>query len=410
MFQNGKNRRGDDGGRRGNGRREIDREIEQVLLQQQAILDNAVVGLAYLEDGVFAWANGRLHSLLGYERDELFGFSAATVFFSEEDWDDISGIVGRSAADRQVFSVERWMRGKDGSPHWVRNAGHEISEDGTKNAAIWVVEYDSARKRDEERLNRENRLRNAIERGELVLHFQPKVELRRGSMIGVEALVRWQCPEEGLIPPDRFIGLAEETGLILALGDWVLQTACSQAKAWLDAGFPALRMAVNMSPRQLNKPTLLADIVRVLENTGLPPDALELEITESSLMQRTTETLTMLRDLREMGIRVSADDFGTGYSSLSYLHSLPLDGIKIDRSFVTDVGAEEGHVGTEGLVAAVIGIGQSFNLEVVAEGVETDRQLGFLRQQWCDQIQGFLFSRPLPASEFENLMRETRRL
>lgn len=258
-----------------------------------------------------------------------------------------------------------------------------------------------------ERLHLENRLRNALERGEMVLHYQPKVELRGGHIVGVEALIRWRDPEHGLVPPGKFIPLAEETGLIVPLGDWVLREACAQAKAWRDAGLKPIRMAVNLSALHLSKKNLVAEIAQILEEADLPPDILDVEITESSLMANAEETVSILRELRAMGVHLAADDFGTGYSSLNYLRNFPLDSLKIDSSFISDIGS--GGSG-EMLVSAIIAIGQSLGLEVVAEGVENEAQLSFLRQQWCDQIQGFLFCRPVPAEEIEVLLRQGRRL
>lgn len=255
------------------------------------------------------------------------------------------------------------------------------------------------------RLSLENRLRRALDRDELVLHYQPKVELRSGRIVGVEALVRWQCPEEGLIQPATFIPLAEETGLVVPLGQWVLRAATAQARAWQDAGMEPMVMAVNISARQLSKNDLLADVVAILDETGLAPEFLELEITESSLMEKADEAIATLRRIREMGVHLAADDFGTGYSSLNYLRNFPLDSIKIDRSFIADIGG-----GGARLAAAVIAIGQSLGLKVTAEGVEEQAQLAFLRQQWCDAIQGFLFCKPLPADEVEVVIREQRRL
>lgn len=260
-----------------------------------------------------------------------------------------------------------------------------------------------------ERLTLENKLRRALERDEMVLHYQPKVELRRGHVVGAEALVRWHNPEQSeLVPPARFIPLAEETGLIIPLGEWVLHEACTQLKVWQDAGLPPMRVAVNLSARQLAKKGILRDLIRIMESAGLSPEYLEMEITESSLMARPDEALAVLSELREMGVALSADDFGTGYSSLNYLRNFPLDAIKIDRSFVTDIVG--GDAGGASLAAAIIAIGQSLNMKVIAEGVENQAQLAFLRQQWCDEIQGFLFSPPVSADEFEELIRGERRL
>ncbi len=251
-----------------------------------------------------------------------------------------------------------------------------------------------------ERVRLGNALRQALERREFVLHYQPQMELASGRLVGMEALVRWEHPELGLISPGRFIHLAEESDLILPLGEWVLRQACAQAEIWRRDGLPAVRLAVNLSARQFRDPRLGEKVTRILEETGLGPDRLELELTESVLARDEAEVSRTLGRLREVGIRIAVDDFGTGYSSLNYLKRFPLDRLKIDQSFIKDL-ANDADAGT--ITEAVIGLAHTLRLKTVAEGVETTQQLEFLRALGCDEIQGFLFSRPLPvegAAEF----------
>jgi len=242
----------------------------------------------------------------------------------------------------------------------------------------------------------ERALHRALEHDELVVHYQPMVEIASGRVVGAEALVRWQHPEHGLMAPERFIPLAEETQLILPIGEAVLRTACRQMKAWHDAGHPRLRIAVNLSPRQFADRALVTTVERVLAETGFPAHLLDLEITESTAMQNADLTLSILKRLKEMGIRISIDDFGTGYSSLSYLKRFPIDTVKIDQDFVRDLTNDDAAI-----ISAVISMARALNLRVVAEGVETQEQLDFLRREECAEMQGFLYSRPLPAAEFE---------
>lgn len=258
-----------------------------------------------------------------------------------------------------------------------------------------------------ERRSLENRLRRGLEKEEFVLHYQPRVDLRSGRITGVEALVRWRAAEDELLDPAHFIEAAENTGVIEDLGRWVFRTACIQAKAWTESGLAPIRMAVNVSPRELSNPDFVTQVRSIIAETATDPGMIELEITESTIMEHADETIQALKRLRALGIRLTADDFGTGYSSLNYLRRFPLDGIKIDRSFVADIGSESGGAM---LAAAVVAVGQSLGKQVTAEGVETAYQLSFLRQQWCDEIQGFYFSRPLPADEMTALLREGRKL
>ena len=248
-----------------------------------------------------------------------------------------------------------------------------------------------------ERLDMESRLRRGLERGEFLLHYQPLVAVGDGRIIGAEALVRWQPPGEALVPPLRFIPLAEETGLIVALGEWVLRAACVQAQIWREAGLPPLLLTVNLSAQQFQQPGLIEQLRALLADTGLPATSLELEITESALMQQGQDAVAMLMALKDLGVRLAIDDFGTGYSSLAYLKRFPLDKLKIDQSFVRDIPNDPGDMG---ITAAIIALARTLRLEALAEGVETAEQLTFLREQGCDTYQGYLFSRPVPAEEF----------
>ena len=254
-----------------------------------------------------------------------------------------------------------------------------------------------------ERLMLENSLRRAVERDEMILLYQPQVSLTTGEIIGTEALVRWQHGELGLISPSRFIPLAEETGLIVPLGEWVLRTACRQAAAWERAG-KHLRLSVNLSARQLGEGSIVARIRAVLEETGLDPRLLDLELTESALVAQGEAAVSRLTALRALGVRISIDDFGTGYSSLAYLRRFPLDTLKVDRSFVMGLGGTDRHARRDGaVVRAIVSMAHALDLEVVAEGVETAAQRETLRRLGCDSMQGFLFSPPVSPERLESL-------
>jgi diguanylate cyclase (GGDEF)-like protein len=255
------------------------------------------------------------------------------------------------------------------------------------------------------RLALETSLRQAIENSELLLHYQPRVEVHTLRITGVEALVRWQHPRLGLIPPADFIPLAEETGLILPIGDWVLREACRQNKAWQDKGFPRMRVGVNISALQLQRQNLAESVIQILEETQLAPEFLELELTESAIMSNAKATIDVLTKLQTMGVMISIDDFGTGFSSLSYLKRLPIDALKIDQSFVHDVSTDQDDAA---LVMAIITLAHNLRLLVVAEGVETEEQWNFLHLLKCDEIQGFLFSKPLLPDALEQLLASHR--
>jgi diguanylate cyclase (GGDEF)-like protein/PAS domain S-box-containing protein len=258
-----------------------------------------------------------------------------------------------------------------------------------------------------QRLSLERKLRQALENKEFELHYQPNVHLGTGKIVGIEALLRWHAPGSETIAPSAFIPLAEETGLIVPIGEWVLSTACADNKALQDAGLPPVRVAVNISARQFHPNQLGASISHALGASGLNSEYLELELTESLVMQNPEEVIGILLDLKEMGLWLAIDDFGTGYSSLSYLQRLPVDRLKIDQSFVRDIGADP----NDAIIArAVISLGHSLGMSVIAEGVSKPEQLTFLRENGCDEMQGFLYSRPLPFPQLLALLRENRGL
>ena len=258
-----------------------------------------------------------------------------------------------------------------------------------------------------ERLALENSLRQALERGELELHYQPRVSLETGLITGIEALLRWNHPELGMVSPAQFIPIAEDTGLIVPIGEWVLHTACTQNKAWQDAGIAPINVAVNLSVRQFTEAGLLEAVDEALKKSGLDAHHLELELTESLLMQDNDNTATIINGFKRRGLLVAMDDFGTGFSSLSYLKRFPIDQLKIDQSFVRDISTDPNDAA---IVTAIIAMAHSLNIMVVAEGVETAEQLAFLRSRQCEEMQGYYFSRPLPASELEALLRSAKTL
>jgi diguanylate cyclase (GGDEF)-like protein/PAS domain S-box-containing protein len=273
-------------------------------------------------------------------------------------------------------------------------AMYRAKEKGRNNFQFFTAELNAVIT---ERLELENKLRRALERHQFTLHYQPRVDMRTRRVTGAEALMRWLVAGEEVAPPSRFIPIAEETGLIVPIGKWVLRAACAQNKAWQDAGLPPFVVSVNVSVRQFRQDNLVQTIAQVLGETGLEARYLEVELTESAVMHDADQFIAMLGELSDLGVQIALDDFGTGYSSLSYLKRFPVDRLKVDRSFVQDIVTDSDDAT---IVRAIIALGHNLGLKVVAEGVETAQQLDFLRANHCDELQGFYFGRPLPAHDF----------
>jgi len=304
----------------------------------------------------------------------------------------LTASVGISLFPKDGEDVETLLKNADIAMHRAKDGGRDMVEFYSQDMHIRALE----------RLTLEQSLRYALVRQELEVHYQPQMDLRHGCIIGVEALLRWRHSQRGLISPIEFVPLAEETGLIEGIGEWVLRTACKQAKVWQQEGFPPLRMAVNLSPRQFWRPGIVEMIDRVLRETGLEPCYLDLEITEGLLMKDVEDSIAILHALKRMGIHLSIDDFGTGYSSLSYLKRFPIDQLKIDKSFVSDVTINQDNTS---IAMAVIAMAHNMRLKVIAEGVENPAQLAFLQKYQCDEIQGYYLSRPAPAQQIRALLR-----
>ncbi|MCW8918152.1 MAG: EAL domain-containing protein [Gammaproteobacteria bacterium] len=281
---------------------------------------------------------------------------------------------------------------------------HQAAREGRNHFRFYTEELNAAASA---RLSMEHALRRALEQNELELHYQPKVDLQSGRITGVEALARWHHPTEGWIPPVQFIPVAEETGLIMELGEWALREACTQNRRWQAAGLPPITVAVNLSVCQLRQPTLVATVTRILGESELEARYLELELTESAVMESPDETVRILGQLKALGLSLAVDDFGTGYSSLSHLGHFAFDTLKIDRSFVIDITSAPDQAT---IAKTIIAMADSLRLKVVAEGVEGEEQAVYLRDKGCDELQGYLFSRPLPAAELETLLRSGRAL
>jgi diguanylate cyclase (GGDEF)-like protein len=281
----------------------------------------------------------------------------------------------------------------------LRNAGaalYRAKQRGGNNYQFYAADMNAQAVK---RLALESSMRRAIENEEFITFYQPVLNLTSGEIVGTEALVRWQHPELGILPPAKFIGLAEDTGLILEIGEMVMRAACGQTRQWQDRGFGRLRIAVNISARHFQQRGFVDRLVRILSETRLDPTCLEIELTETSIMENAQSAAALLSEIRKLGVRVAIDDFGTGYSSLSYLKSLPIDTLKLDQSFVKGATSDPDDAA---LVMAIVTLAHNLRLKVIAEGVETEEQLSFLRLLRCDEGQGYLFGKPMPAAAFES--------
>lgn len=308
----------------------------------------------------------------------------------------ITASIGVSLYPRDADTAETLVRYAD-------NALYLAKEEGRNTFRFFSPELDL---KTHERLHMESDLRVAGERGEFFLHYQPQIELASGVISGVEALIRWQHPTKGLIAPDKFIPIAEDIGLIIPIGEWVLRTACQQARAWHLAGIPGVRVGINLSQRQLEQHEFAERVGQILEETGCDPNILELEITESCIMAHPEQSIAKLQTLHDMGINIALDDFGTGYSSLDHLKRLPLDSLKIDQSFVSGIPSDNHDMA---IIQATIVLARQLGLSVIAEGVETDEQKVFLTKHGCDEMQGYLLSKPVPAEELDKLFQHSYR-
>jgi diguanylate cyclase (GGDEF)-like protein len=393
----------------------------------------SLVAVLFIDLDRFKYVNDSLGHAVG---DELLKAVAATISGCVRDEDTVARLGGDefvlvladalseddtlTAMTRVLEAVSRQYRVAGHELHMSCSIGASLFPRDGRDAGTLLKNADTAMYRAKERgrnrgqfyleemnarlgerLSLENRLRHALERSELLLHYQPQVDLRSGAIVGAEALIRWREPELGLVSPDRFIPIAEETGLIVPIGEWVLETACAQAAAWRAAGLPRIRLAVNLSARQFRHKGLAEAIRRALQSNRLDPGDLELEITESMIVQEPAETIRLLESLKAIGLRIAVDDFGTGYSSLAYLKRFPIDVLKIDQSFVRGIAANRSDAA---IARTVINLARSLYLHTVAEGVETAEQAGLLHDWTCDEAQGYLFSRPLPAEEFAALL------
>ena len=336
--------------------------------------------------------------LNGYRHDDLASVIQRVHSAIAEPWQagrrefHVSSSIGVAMYPSDGRSADVLLRNADA-------AMYKAKENGRNGFQFFTAELNRVLV---ERLEIEHRLRGALARHQFLLHYQPRIDMASGQIAGAEALLRWRVPQQGLVSPNRFISVAEDTGLIVPIGRWVLHSACQQARTWQDEGLPPVIVSVNVSPRQFRDGDIVATIAEALKSSGLEPRYLQIELTEGLAMHGAEKYVHMLGEIKKLGVQIAVDDFGTGYSSLSYLKRFPIDQLKVDRSFVTDLATDPDDAV---IVQAIIALGHKLGLTVVAEGVETEEQLQFLRRCQCDEMQGFLFGMPMIAEAFATMLR-----
>ena len=367
-------------------------------------VSQSLVATVRASDSVFRYGSDQFVLILNdikhpqqtqYIAEKLLGAISTTHYVAGHDL-SVTASLGISIYPNDSFSAVELIKNAE-------TAMHTSKAHGPNDFSFFVNEMNL---RAQAQQSLESAIRQGLQRDEFILHYQPKLDLSSGRIVGAEALIRWHQPDHGWIYPSAFIPVAEDSGLIVPLSQWVLRQACEQAQAWRAAGLPALCISVNISAIDFRQRNFVANLAAILQRTGLTPSLLELEITESVLMQNVEDTLVTLQDIKALGVRLSIDDFGTGYSSLSYLRRFPIDVLKIDQSFVRGLGENSQDAQ---LISAIISLGKSLDLNIIAEGVETLEQLEFLKAHRCEEGQGFLFSKAVAAAEFAQLMQAGQR-
>ncbi len=375
-------------------------DISDLLIRNIALRSANCIGdmdiIARLDSNKFGIFQTNIDNL-----DQVMKLSQALLnifsfpFFLDNHEIRIGANIGISIYPNDYQGADQLLENADVAMHQAKNQGRNTYQ-------FYSVDLNESL---QERLLLENELYGALQRQEFLLYYQPQISLATGQIVGVEALIRWQNPLRGMVSPAKFIPIAEETGLIVSIGEWVLHTACAQNLAWQIEGFAPLRMAVNLSARQFKQRNLMEMVINTLAETGLKANYLELELTEGLLIDNVEQSIAILEELHSMGIIFALDDFGTGYSSLSYLKRFPLQALKIDQSFVRDMTIDPN---SAAITEAIISLARGLQLKVIAEGVETQEQLDYLKAKGCDEVQGYYLSRPLPAEGISKLLASCR--